>query len=223
MGDFGFRVKYPHDGDRARLRPFTDLYVDCDPLDPGWVGDLYSRLDTQFSDDGIRRFFPLDTETGYCPTAQDVMPCATTCALLVSSRIVGSAPTIGNTRASSSSSDIAADFSVTPDADPSSKMFDDMGRIAGKDDSSVAQLGSRVGNRGDLFLMRDEHNRSTIVFKSADHIDNVADREHVDADGGLVKDRQPRFHAQHRGQLDAMAFPAAKGFIDPPIQVTVRV
>ena len=68
----------------SRLRPFADLYVDLDLLDPGRVGepethvdglsDLYSRFDDQFSDDGVRRFFQLDAETGDCPPTQDVMP-----------------------------------------------------------------------------------------------------------------------------------------------------
>jgi hypothetical protein len=98
-----------------------------------------------------------------------------------------------------------------------------MGWIAGEDDPSITQLGCRVSDGRDLFLMSDEQDSPAVILERADDVDDVVDREHVDSRGGLIENRQRRFHRQHGRQLDSMTFSAAEGLIDSPNEVAVWI
>src|SRR5574339_680454 len=114
-------------------------------------------------------------------------PCATTCAMRASSRIDGSAPTIGRVRLRSSRSDIVTHLPVATNAGSSAEMIDGFPWTAGEDDASGAELRGPVGNERNLFLVRNQEDRSPRCFQRANDADDVVDREHIDPRSRLVE------------------------------------
>src|SRR5512134_2642266 len=131
----------------------------------------------------------------------------------VSSRIDGSAPTMGKTPMSVSRSDIPTDLPVASHTGSSSEMIHGLAWTAGKDNASGAELGRAIGNEGHFLLMRDQEDRSAGFLQRADDVDDVIDREHIDARRRLIEDRQLGFHREDGRKLDPVALPAAQRLV----------
>ena len=86
---------------------------------------------------------------------------------------------------------------------------------AGKDNASGAELGRSIGNEGHLLLMCDQEDRSAGFLQGADDVDDVVDREHIDARRRLIEDRQFGFHREDGRKLDPVALTAAQRLVQP--------
>jgi hypothetical protein len=62
-----------------------------------------------------------------------------------------------------------------------------------------------------------------LIFECTDNVDDVTDREYVDAGAGLIEDGQRWLHRQDGGELHSMTFASAEGSINSPIQVPISV
>ncbi len=102
-------------------------------------------------------------------------------------------------------------------------MIDGVPRAAGKDDAPGAELGGAIGGQRDLFLVCDQQDRSPCLLQRTDDVDDVRDREHIDACCRFIEDSQCRFHRKDRGEFDPVTFAAAETLVDPAGQIALRV
>ena len=70
--------------------------------------------------------------------------------------------------------------------------------------------------------MGDEQYRGAVLLECIDHMNNILDREHIDARIGLIEDRELRVQRKGRSKFDPLAFTSAQAFIDHPVHIELR-
>lgn len=95
-------------------------------------------------------------------------------------------------------------------------------RIAAADNAAAAQLRGAVGDAGHLLAVGDQQHGAAPLLEVADELDDLPDRQQVDACGGLIKDHQARRQGKHRRQFDALALAAAERLVHLAVHVIRR-